>query len=156
MCTSSVQKGIPVWTHKGCVFVTFILGHAHWRHNPLSRYQVYSANVENDCDVIEPKQCCHLKIAKPRHKHLQNRGTRVSSSPIFGQPIEITLTGIGLANRGATFLPAAAGSKVAQFCGLAAVLATLYEPKVPKDKCCKHAQTLGRQIRLFFSFQAGW
>ena len=65
------------------------------------------------------------KLAKPRRKHLRNRGARVSSSPISGQPIEITLTVTGLANRGATFLPAAAGSKVAQFRGLATVLATL-------------------------------
>ena len=65
------------------------------------------------------------KIAKPWRKNLRNRGARVSSSPISGQPIEITLTGIGLANRGANFLPVAAGSKVAQFRVLAAVLATL-------------------------------
>ena len=69
-------------------------------------------------------------VAEPRHEHLRNRGARVSSSPIYGQPIEITLTGIGLANRGANFLPTAAGSKVAQFRGLAVVLATLSKANI--------------------------
>ena len=66
-------------------------------------------------------------------KKLPNRSASTSETAaqgsqvaqFAGQPIEITLTGIGLANRGAKFLPAAAGSKVAQFRGLAAVLATL-------------------------------
>ena len=68
-------------------------------------------------------------------KKLPNRGASTSEtaaqesqvaqfpvSPISSQPIEITLTGIGLANRGANFLPAAAGSKVAQFRGLATLV----------------------------------
>ena len=77
---------------------------------------VFTNNNISDIRLIP--QCCQLKM-------LPNHGARVSSSPISGQPIEITLTGIGLVNRGANFLPAAAGSKVAQSRGLAAVFVTL-------------------------------
>ena len=53
--------------------------------------------------VLARGSVANSKVAKPRRKHLRNRAARVSSSPISGQPIEITLTVIGSANWGTHF-----------------------------------------------------
>ena len=71
------------------------------------------------------KQCCQLKMCQTvAGKHLWNRGSRVSSSPISSKPIK-RLDWIAMQTASPNFLPVAPRSKVAQFCGLAAALATL-------------------------------